>query len=106
MELVWNFFGNLLGMLFGTCLELFGSCLENVCFNFWGTFRRFEKYPLQQASYISKMQGLNPPEAFEIFIDSSGFVTPFLLTFAEKEGTGVWEMESKGILGQMEMREY
>ena len=65
-----------------------------------------EELELQQARYVSETPGLNPTEAFEILIDSSGFVTPFLLTFAEKEGTGVWEMESKGILGQLEMREF
>ena len=42
---------------------------------------------------------------FEVLIDNSGFVTPFLLTFLEADGQRFWEMESVGILGKLELRE-
>ena len=76
----------------------------------WPKWLKEHVYPeelvLKQASNVAEKSGLNPPESFEILIDNSGFVTPFLLTFTEKEGPGVWEMKSKGILGQLEMRSF
>ena len=47
----------------------------------------------------------NPSSNFEVLIDNSGFVTPFLLTFLEADGQRFWEMESVGILGKLELRE-
>ena len=75
----------------------------------WPKWLKNHEYPeelvLQEARFASEMPGMDPPEALEVRIDSSGFVTPFLLTFAEEEGFRFWEMESKGILGKLEMRE-
>ena len=41
----------------------------------------------------------------EVHINSSGFVTPFLLVFSMPDDSKSWEMESKGITGKLELRE-
>ena len=53
----------------------------------------------------AKIKSQNPSSNFEVLIDNSGFVTPFLLTFLEADGQRFWEMESVGILGKLELRE-
>ena len=64
-----------------------------------------EEFVLQDARYSSNTQSQNPSSSFEVLIDNSGFVTPFLLTFLEADGQRFWEMESVGILGKLELRE-
>ena len=64
-----------------------------------------EEFALQDARYSSNTQSQNPSANFEVLIDNSGFVTPFLLTFLEADGQRFWEMESVGILGKLELRE-
>lgn len=41
---------------------------------------------------------------FEVRIDSSGFVTPFFLNFFLKESSKSWRIESKGIMGELELK--
>ena len=64
-----------------------------------------EELILQEARYASTTPTQNSSSAFEVLIDNSGFVTPFVLTFAERDGLRFWEMESVGILGKLELRE-
>jgi len=64
-----------------------------------------EEFALQDARYSSNTQSQNPSSNFEVLIDNSGFVTPFLLTFLDADGQRFWEMESVGILGKLELRE-
>ena len=64
-----------------------------------------EELVLQDARYSTNTPSQNPSSAFEVLIDNSGFVTPFVLTFAERDGLRFWEMESVGILGKLELRE-
>ena len=64
-----------------------------------------EEFVLQDARYSSNTQSQSPSSNFEVLIDNSGFVTPFLLTFLEADGQRFWEMESVGILGKLELRE-
>jgi hypothetical protein len=46
-----------------------------------------------------------PPEKAEIYINNSGFVTPFRFQFHRRdEPDQVWEIATKGILGQLELR--
>ena len=44
-------------------------------------------------------------DLLEVHINSSGFVTPFLLVFSLTDTSKSWEIESKGITGKLELRE-
>ena len=44
-------------------------------------------------------------DLLEVHINSSGFVTPFLLVFSLPDASKSWEIESKGITGKLELRE-
>ena len=41
----------------------------------------------------------------EIHIDSSGFVTPFTVVFVARETHQFWQLQTKNIMGQLEMKE-
>lgn len=72
----------------------------------WLLKHRFpEELVLQAARYSSNNTSQTPSPTFEVLIDNSGFVTPFVLTFAETKRQRFWEVESVGILGKLEMRE-
>jgi len=49
--------------------------------------------------------GTSSMERLEVKIDSSGFVQPFALTFAEQGGPGRWSICSQNILGTLTLKE-
>ena len=75
----------------------------------WPKWLKEHEFPeeliLQEARYASTSPTQNSSSAFEVLIDNSGFVTPFVLTFAERDRLRFWEMESVGILGKLELRQ-
>jgi hypothetical protein len=47
----------------------------------------------------------NASDLLEVHINSSGFVTPFLLVFSMPDVSKFWKIESKSITGKLELRE-
>ncbi len=64
-----------------------------------------EELVLMEARFASETGDFSPAESFAVRIDASGFVTPFLLIFAENERAGFWSIESKGVMGELVLRE-
>jgi competence protein ComGC len=44
-------------------------------------------------------------DLLEVHINSSGFVTPFLLLFSVPDSSKHWQIESRGIMGKLELSE-
>jgi len=44
-------------------------------------------------------------DLLEVHINSSGFVTPFFLLFSLPDSSKSWLIESRGIMGKLELRE-
>ena len=44
-------------------------------------------------------------DLFEVHINSSGFVTPFFLLFSVPDSLKLWQIESKGFMGKLELSE-
>ena len=44
-------------------------------------------------------------DLLEVHINSSGFVTPFFLQFSEPDSSKSWQIESRGIMGKLELSE-
>jgi type II secretory pathway pseudopilin PulG len=44
-------------------------------------------------------------DLLEVHINSSGFVTPFFLLFSLPDSSKYWQIESRGILGKLELSE-
>ncbi|HIA56575.1 MAG TPA: prepilin-type N-terminal cleavage/methylation domain-containing protein [Candidatus Lambdaproteobacteria bacterium] len=44
-------------------------------------------------------------DLLKVHINSSGFVTPFFLLFSLPDSSMSWQIESKGIMGKLELRE-
>ena len=48
----------------------------------------------------------NNPNFLAVRINSAGFVTPFFLLFSTKDLSKSWKIESKGIMGKLQLSEY
>jgi len=60
------------------------------------------------AAQLAEMDYTSLPttsDLLEVHINSSGFVTPFLLIFSLPDVSKSWKIESKGITGKLELRE-
>ena len=74
-------------------------------------FLKPHKFPQELRLREVKLKGrdytsyANASDLLEVHINSSGFVTPFLLVFSLPDGSKSWEIESKGIMGKLELRE-
>ena len=55
-----------------------------------------------ESNYLSSVAAT---DLLEVHINSSGFVTPFFLQFYESDSSKSWQIESRGIMGELELSE-
>lgn len=63
---------------------------------------RLQEAQLAERNYTSFT---STSDLLEVHINSSGFVTPFLLVFSLPDDSKSWKIESKGITGKLDLRE-
>ena len=64
-------------------------------------FRLLEAKPAE-SNYLSSG---GAADLLVVHINSSGFVTPFFLQFSEPDSSKSWQIESRGIMGELELSE-